>query len=155
MSECGAIWFSPYPCHLKIGVITEFECNRTQTMHVYTIRPYLRPRKDPYITEFQSDRVNASSHNSSDFPAKFLPRWWRHRLPRNLKDTRVNSPSQVTLIRFVFFRQVLSIGRFRLCLTLGANKILFGLAHTVVWLYWATLAVVAFCGKRAIHLMAA
>lgn len=73
----------------------------------------------------------------------------------NPKDTRVNSPSQVTLIRFVFFRQVLSIGRFRLCLTLGANKRLFGLAHTVVWLYWATVAVVAFCGKRAIHLMAA
>lgn len=63
------------------------------------------------------------------FPAKFSQRWRRHRLPRNPKDTRVDSPSQVTLVRFGFFRQVLN---FELCFTLGANKRLLGLAHTVV-----------------------
>lgn len=65
------------------------------------------------------------------FPAKFSPRDGGGivclAIPKTL--TRVNSPSQVTLVRFGFFRQVLN---FELCFTLGANKRLLGLAHTVV-----------------------
>lgn len=72
----------------------------------------------------------------------------------NTQHASWNSPSQVTSIRFVFFRHVLS--KLRVCLTLRANRRLPYLAHTVVLLYYVvTLAVEGFRRKRALLFMAA